>query len=335
MPNQEALMELLEGAKGTGFSYKGSVGKKLLAANMNPAILRTNAALRHEEWKQVDTEVIQIARQKLVLVSLLISKGLTYSLSNGMGTTVLQYQNSSDISDAQMTMDGVQKGTKDRPDYDTGYLPIPITHKSFSYTARELAASRKGGLPLNVTTAGLASRKVAEKIESTFLTGASSFSFGGGTLYGLTDFPYRNTVTLSEQWDASGCTGEDIVGMIINMIDAAADAHYNGPFILGIPTGYGAYLADDYKDASDKSIYTRIKEIPQISDVIIMDYLTAHNVVLFQATKDVIQVVVGMQPTTVEWETEGGLNLEFKVLSIMIPWIKADQDGNCGVVHMS
>ena len=154
-------------------------------------------------------------------------------------------------------------------------------------------------------------------------------------LFGFIEYPYRNTVSLSEQWDSSACTGEDIVGMVINMMDAAHDDNFNGPYILAIPGGYAAYLADDYKANGDRSIQERILAIPQISKIVVCDYLTAHNVLLIQATSDVIQVVFGRQPTAVEWETEGGLNTEFKVMAIIVPWIKSDQDGRCGVVHMS
>ncbi len=333
----EAIQELLGYQNEKSFSYsgKGSLAKRLLSVNMNYRILRTNATLRYDEWKQIDRGVTDIARLRLNFVNALVSKGLTYNLSNGMGTTVIQSQNKSDISDADMTMDGISKSTKDRPDFQTTYLPIPITHKSFNFSARELTTGRNMGTPINTTTAIDSSRKVAEKIENSFLNGTSSFAFGGGTLYGVTDYPYRNEVTLSEQWDATACTGEDIIGMVIEMIDSAATARFHGPFILCIPSGYASYLIDDYKSNGDRTIYERIMAIPQISQIIYCDYLTAHNVVMIQATSDVIQVVVGMQPTTLEWETEGGLNIEFKVMAIVVPWIKSDQDGRCGIVHMS
>ena len=52
-------------------------------------------------------------------------------------------------------------------------------------------------------------------------------------------------------------------------------------------------------------------------------------------TSDVVDMVVAQQPTTVQWETDGGFKLNFKVMAVMIPRIKADADGRSGIVHLS
>ncbi len=69
--------------------------------------------------------------------------------------------------------------------------------------------------------------------------------------------------------------------------------------------------------------------------------LTGTNVVLVQMTSDVVDVIDGIQPTTVQWQTEGGFQTKFKVLAIMVPRVKATQtDPNggspqSGVAHFS
>jgi hypothetical protein len=35
----------------------------------------------------------------------------------------------------------------------------------------------------------------------------------------------------------------------------------------------------------------------------------------------------------VEWQTEGGLITKYKVMTIQVPQVRADQDGNSGIVH--
>jgi len=42
-----------------------------------------------------------------------------------------------------------------------------------------------------------------------------------------------------------------------------------------------------------------------------------------------------MDMTTVQWDTQGGLQQNFKVMSIMVPQTRADQNGNTGIVHGS
>jgi len=54
-----------------------------------------------------------------------------------------------------------------------------------------------------------------------------------------------------------------------------------------------------------------------------------------QQTSDVIREVVGMDITTVQWEEEGGMRLNFKVMAILVPQLRADFNGNTGIVHGS
>ena len=52
-------------------------------------------------------------------------------------------------------------------------------------------------------------------------------------------------------------------------------------------------------------------------------------------TSDVVRLVEGLPITPVEWTVEGGTIFNFKVMTIRVPQIRADQDGNSGVVHYS
>jgi len=49
----------------------------------------------------------------------------------------------------------------------------------------------------------------------------------------------------------------------------------------------------------------------------------------------VVRLVDGMANTSVQWESEGGMALNFKVMSIRVPQIRSDINGACGVVHAS
>ena len=54
---------------------------------------------------------------------------------------------------------------------------------------------------------------------------------------------------------------------------------------------------------------------------------------IVQMTSDVARAVVGMDITTVQWESKGGMQLNFKVMCINVPQIRADFYGNCGILH--
>ena len=165
--------------------------------------------------------------------------------------------------------------------------------------------------------------------------GASSYAFGGGTIYGYVDAPNLNPVTLSEDWDASSCTGEDILDDVRAMKQASIDAMHYGSWVLYIPTAYETVLDDDFKAASDKTVRQRILEIAGIQNVTVADKLAANNVLLIQMTSDVVRMVQGLPLTTVEWQTQGNMVFHFKVMNILVPQVRFDQEGNSGITHLS
>ena len=59
------------------------------------------------------------------------------------------------------------------------------------------------------------------------------------------------------------------------------------------------------------------------------------EVIMVQMTPDVIRAVIGMDMTTVRWETIGGMQLNFKVMAIHVPQVRADFLGQSGVAHGS
>lgn len=313
----------------------GAVGSKLLRNNMNVECLRTNETLLHEEWLTIDKAVIKAAQLRQVGIADLRSRGLVHTVPNGLSKTVLGYQDMSDIDPAQVSMDGLTRGERDRPEYDLAYLPLPIFHKDFSFSAREIAEARQGGMPLDTTMAGMASQKVTELVEQYYFKGSSTFTYGGGTIYGLEDAPQRTTRAIGTSWltDTAANILTDVRNMKQDLID---DRHY-GPYILYVPTGYEVKMDDDY-DIAGSSLLTireRILKISGIQDVKVSDQLTAANVVMVQQTPDVVRLVEGLPITTVQWATEGGMKINFKVMTIQVPQVRNDQQNRSGVCHLS
>jgi uncharacterized linocin/CFP29 family protein len=311
----------------------GSVASTLLNNGLNPAALRTNDTLLYDEWKEIDKAVLKAYQERLVGVADLQAAGLTYGVGGGLGKTVLGYQDASDTEDAELNMDGVSRGARDRPEFDISYLPLPIVHKDFSFSIREIEASRNGNMPLDTTMAELAARKVAERIETMLFLGASTYTFGGGSIYGYTDEPNRNTGSLTGPWDDSAQIGTEILSDVLAMKQALIDDRAYGPYMLYIPTNFEATLDEDFKANSDKSLRERIANVAGITGIQVADKLTDDNVLLVQMTSDVVRLVNGLSVTTVQWESEGGMRVNFKVMAIQVPQTRHDQDGRCGIVH--
>lgn len=316
-----------------GQSY-GRVAKRLVDSGMDINSLRTNAVLRKEEWKQFDTKVVDIAKRRLVGVASLRRRGLEFNISgDGLATTVLEHETVSDMTDATMSMDGISRSDNDRLVYEIGALPLPIIHKDFDINARVLAASRKRGTPLDTAQAGVAARKVAEKAETLLYQGSSSYTWGGGTIYGLCDHPSRNTGSLTGDWSDAGVDGGEIVADVLRMKQELLDAGFYGPYILDVPANYETKLDEDQKANSERTIRERLAAIASIAEIKVADKLTNHNVLLYQASEDVARMVVGLEIQTVEWDSDGKMRFNFKVMTILVPQVRADQDGNSGVCH--
>ena len=314
--------------------YKGA-GDRTNLLNYKAVEIRTNATLRKDEWLQLDQAVLAISESRLGGVKDLIDNGLTFKLGNAMGTTVLEYQDVSDALEAELTMDGIPRAKNDRPNYTSKYLPIPIIHSDYEINLRALSASRKQGNPLDSTLAERAARKVNEKLENLLFASGTAYRFGGGYIYSYLNHPSRNAVTITS-WTASAKTSKQIIDDVLSFKNASIAAKHFGPWKLYIPTGYEIVLDQDYDTQTPgTTIRERIMKIAGIKGIMVVDTLPADNVAFVQMTQDVVRLVQGLGIQNVEWKTEGNFISNNKVLTIQVPQVRADQDGNSGVVHGS
>lgn len=318
------------------FQHNGQNYITVNGADGKPKTILTNAttSLRKDDWIMLDTAVIKAAKPRLNAVADLRGAGLQLTIPNGMGKTVLEYEAQSDISPADISMDGIRQGERDRPQFDLRSLPLPIIHKDFSFSARQVMASRNGGSPLDTTTAELAGRRVAEEAEKLTLGVADSYTYGGGTVYGFTNFPQRLTKSLTTPTTSNAAV---TVAEILAMRKQCTDNNYFGPWVLYYSPAWYALMDGDYDTANRNgaTLRERIQKIEGITQVKAADYLTGTTLLLVQQSADVARMVVGMDITTVQWESHGGMQLNFKVMAIMVPQLRSDYGSQTGIVHGS
>jgi uncharacterized linocin/CFP29 family protein len=318
--------------------YIGSDGRSYVTSmegGKPKAVLLTNAnaTLRKDEWKIMDDAVVMAAKSRLRAVADLRAAGLTFNIPNGMSKTVLETERMSDISPAVVSMDPARVSEADRPEYELINLPLPVIHKDFYYSARQIAASRNSGASIDTATAELAARRVAEQAEQLLVGSASGITYGGGTVYGWTNFPQTLTKTITAP-TAENWTPSKLVQEVLAMRQLSEDKFHYGPWRLYNAPAWDQYLDDDYSSSKgDNTVRQRIEAINGIQAVATSDYLTGWGLVLVQMTSDVVRMVIGMDITTVQWETEGGMRLNFKVMAIMVPQLRADIHGNTGIVY--
>jgi hypothetical protein len=305
------------------------------------------SSLRKDEWIQLDQVVLRAARSRLRAWADLAAAN-TYGGFNGMSKMVLEHETVSDPGEAQVDMDGLTEGRTDSPKFQLEALPLPITHSDFTFSQRRLAISRNTGTPLDTFMAEAAGRRVAESIEKTLIGVNTGLTYGAdarynraSSVYGYTNFPDRLTYNTITAPNSVGWKPQTTVDNVIAMRELLYDANFYGPFMLYCSNDWDQYLDGDYYAlatsgmvAPTQTLRERLSKIVGIQGIRRLDYFTStFSMVLVQMTSDVARAVNGMDITTVQWESQGGMRLNFKVMAIQVPQLRADYSGNCGICH--
>src|SRR5207253_3011307 len=112
-------------------------------------------------------------------------------------------------------------------------------------------------------------RKVAEEAEK-LLVGTSrfnGFSYGGGTIYGYTTFPQRETQVLTNPNDTSW-TPALFVREVLSMRQKLVDNKRMGPYVLYVSPSWGLFFDEDYKDLGDISLRERLSQITDLQAIL-------------------------------------------------------------------
>lgn len=300
--------------------------------------IQTNATLRKDEWINLEDAILEAARERLVIVDDLRSAGLTYNVG-GLGTLVSEWETASEITDAEITMDGDTQTNKDRQEFGLTGVPIPIVMKDFSIPERMLMASRQRGASLDVTTGSEAGRSVARRSEKMVFYGAGiGATNSSGTLYtipGIFTFANRETYTISD-WANGATTPETILSDILGMIaKMETEQRCYGPFNLYIPNTFSSRFREDFKANSDKTLMQRVLDEPMISAVRVADVIEGGNVALIAMNNRYLDLAVASDLTTVQWQSGSGFTNHFKNYAAWAPRLKTDFDGRTGILHGS
>lgn len=326
-------------------------------------------ALRKEEWIEIDRRVIRAARYRLRAWADLAASN-SYGGFNGMSKMILEYETQSDPGVAVVDMDGITEGqTNDAPQFQLQGVPLPITHSDFWFSQRKIANSRNSGTPLDSTMGEAAGRRVAESIEKVTIGNVTGITYGGAstyvggygrasTVYGYLTFP--NRITYSSLPVPTGTNPNLILSGVLAMRQLLYNNKFYGPYMLYHSNDWDTFLDNDYYTigsnsgavAPTKTLRERLRAIDGIQDVKRLDFLFAtippaapgpgaegilvgnpFTMIMVQMTPDVCEAVNGMDITTIQWETKGGMQLNFKVMCIQVPRLKADFYNNCGILQ--
>jgi hypothetical protein len=320
--------------------------------------------MRKEEWLQLDTQVLRAARMRLRAWADLAAAN-SFGGFNGMSKMILEHETMADPGEAIVDMDGITDGRTDAPKFQLEGLPLPITHSDFWFSARRLAVSRNTGTPLDTTMGEAAGRRVAETIEKTTIGMTTGITYGGNStqvggygrtpsVYGYINFP--NRLTKANLTIPNGTNAASTINDVLAMRDQLYLNKFYGPFMLYHSNDWDKYMDNDYiltgGNVATQTLRNRLKAIEGILDVRRLDFfwgtqpsptagpgsdsdlasMKTFRLLMVQMTPDVARAVNGLDITTVQWESVGGMRINFKVMCIQVPQLRADFYGNCGIL---
>ena len=308
----------------------GSAGKRFAASGFNPKVLRTLDLLQKDEWKALDDAVVRVARTQLTVIADLRSAGLTRNLGS-LGVMIDEYEKVSEIDAAEQNMTGIAAGQRDLPEYTLASVPVPVTFRDFQVNIRTLEASRTRGGAMDTVTAEMCTRRVTEKLDDMVFNG-SVIQVDGATIDGLTTQADRLTGSLGTPWTTNTTT---VITDVLAMLSGLEAINYRGPYNLYVPVDYMSELRDDYSaNKGDRTFVERILAIEPISALKSSPSLSA-EVVMVQMTSDVVDLSIGQDIVTVEWDDMGGLVTNFKIMAAIVPRVKASAISETGIAHFS
>ena len=287
-----------------------------------------NGLLRRDEWLELDTAVLETVKTGLVGIQDLMSAGLVKRLG-GLGTLLSGYETVSEMTQADISMDGDVPGEEDAVEYGENFVPIPIVHKDFRISIRKLEASRRMGESLDTTQIKAATRVVKERLEGMLFNGVTK-QLAGYPIYGYTNHPNRLTGT------ATGDFGTATNGYktMVKALGQLAAAGFNGPFNVYCAQTQFNELFNLISTSYERNEYEVITSgLPQIKSLKASFDLTAGSLVFVQMDSEVVDLAVAEDIAPVQWSEMGGMIAKFRVMTAMAPRIKSDFNSAVGILH--
>lgn len=337
--------QFIASASQGGPLFRGLLDYSRTCSSSRQAVAQFRAAgpLTEDAQEAFDDAVIKVRRERLVLVDDLLSAGLTFNMPQWLSTLELDWEQESEAGRAHFTMSPGSLNENSAVDRNRKTIPIPAVLSPYNFNVRFLMASERNGTSIDTTMAEQCTRRVNVAIEDVAWEGLPS-AITGNSIEGVLNATNRNTQTFTSNraWDDGSHTGENILTDTLNMIGKLEDDNFFGPYNMYVPASYFRKLQEDFKSNSDKTILDRLLEHPQINTIKAADRLKnqsslqggsdrSDTVVMINMSSDVMDVIVGQEPTPVSWSDGPGWELFNVILACMVPRLKDTYDNQSGI----
>lgn len=176
---------------------------------------RSNAPLREEEWRQIDTLVVEVARRQLVGRRFIPVFGPLGAGTQDVDYDVFTGTDAAVVSTLGESTDPVRAKRR-------VHEHMPLIYKDFMLYWRDLESNRLMGTPVDLGAAAAAASFCAQKEDDLIFNGNEDLGYPG-----LTTVEGRQELQASD-WDVAGAAFNDIVSATRMLINEG----FFGPFAL-------------------------------------------------------------------------------------------------------
>lgn len=176
---------------------------------------RSSAPLRDEEWRQIDTLVVEVARRQLVGRRFIPVFGPLGAGTQDVDYDVFTGTDQAVISTLGESTDPVRAKRR-------VHEHMPLIYKDFMLYWRDLESNRLMGTPADLGAAAAAASFCAQREDDLIFNGNDDLGYPG-----LTTVEGRQVLTASD-WDTAGAAFNDVVSATRMLIEQG----FYGPFAL-------------------------------------------------------------------------------------------------------
>lgn len=298
-------------------------------------VARNDATLLYDEWKAIDRTldgVVETYRARLSAWNDLLTQTRPYRTPNGIGTMQVLTQTTTDPGDATISMSGDVEAANFRRTNSQTILPVPLIYSGFTLDVRELQASRAGSRALDLDQLEQCARRVLEA-QDALTIGTTTFTGPGGTIQGYTSFTPRATGSITAP---SGNFGPVLINDLNAMRQTLIGKKMYGPYMVYFGIGWDQYLDQDYSTLKGEgTVLERVLKLRDVKGAKVLPTLSGTQVLMVQMDSGLVRPVIGQDPVVVQWQTNGGMTLHYRVVACSAPQMRVDSAGNSGIVHYS
>lgn len=289
------------------------------------SVLVGNAApIGMDAWRRIDARGAMIQRDVLAVFGRLARANTT---PVDIGDIMSYYPRIGDSGAASVSMDGRAVGKSDAASVQFVGTPVPIVHSEAGFGWRQWAVLGKGGGLGASDSLANNQRIVAEKLEDIAINGLSSIVVGGSTIYGLKNFPDRNSGTYGA-FNLNGTTGANWQTAFSTTLTALVNDNSFGRATVFLNYADWFYASvTDYATNYPGTILQRMQAMEGVREIIPCGKLAANDVIavnnvdsgewgsILQAMPMTTQPKARMNPQD---------DYNFQVLAMAVPQFRSD-----------